>query len=332
MDVSEKWGDSVDAAVELALEDLNATPDEVDVEVLEQPSKGFLGLGAKLAFVRVTRKKSGNKENKEKEESEFSVSLTPKKKGAKKSIFELGNDLDEDEAESASAPKEKSVEDVIPFDELQPKKRTPHHREAPSYREVSHSYPAPERKQKRRSEKKDEKRVEKRDYDKIIESVEPIIQPVDPAALTDLTDSAAFDFLKNLIKAMGIDVTVTGATDGKSLYFHIAGKDSGTAIGKRGATLDAIQYLTSLVANKGGDEYVRVVVDAENYRAKREVALEKFALRLSDRVARTGRSVRLEPMNPYERKVIHSTLQKDPRVTTRSEGEDPYRRVVIEPK
>ncbi len=330
MDVSEKWGDSVDAAVELALQDLHATPDEVDVEILEQPSKGFLGLGAKLAFVRVTRKDSGNNEEKEESPLGSPIGLTPKKNGAQKSILELGRDLDEDESEDTH--KEKTVEDVIPFDELQPKKRKPHHREAPQYHAAEEQPSAPARRQKRRSDKKDEKRVEKRDYDKIIASVEPIIQPVDPATLTELTDSEAFDFLKNMIKAMDIDVSVTGATDGSSLYFHIAGKDSGTVIGKRGATLDAIQYLTSLVANKGGEEYVRVVVDAENYRAKREAALEKFALRLSDKVARTGRSVKLEPMNPYERKVIHSTLQKDSRVTTRSEGEDPYRRVVIEPK
>ncbi|MBQ4504896.1 MAG: KH domain-containing protein, partial [Firmicutes bacterium] len=100
---------------------------------------------------------------------------------------------------------------------------------------------------------------------------------------------------------------------------------------KRGQTLDAIQYLCSLVANKNSENYVRVVIDAENYRAKRERTLEQLANRLADKVRKTGRSVRLEPMNPYERKVIHATLQNRNGVTTRSEGEEPYRRVIIEP-
>ena len=131
---------------------------------------------------------------------------------------------------------------------------------------------------------------------------------------------------------MDIDVTAVGKTDGKDVYMFIDGKDSGTIIGKRGATLDAIQYLTSLVVNKAGGEYVRVVVDAENYRAKREKTLEKLAMRMADKVARSRRSFKLEPMNPYERKVIHATLQKDGRVVTRSEGQDPLRRVVIDVK
>ena len=131
---------------------------------------------------------------------------------------------------------------------------------------------------------------------------------------------------------MGLDLQVSGKTDGKDFYFYLDGKDSGTVIGKRGITLDAIQYLTSLVINRDGGEYVRVVVDAENYRAKRGKSLEKLALRLADKVVRSRRSFRLEPMNPYERKIIHATLQKDDRVTTRSEGLDPYRRVIIELK
>ncbi|MBQ3123142.1 MAG: KH domain-containing protein, partial [Firmicutes bacterium] len=117
------------------------------------------------------------------------------------------------------------------------------------------------------------------------------------------------------------------------IYIDIDGKDAGTIIGKRGQTLDAVQYLTSLVANKEeGKKYTRVVVDAENYRAKRERTLEQLAYRLADKVTRTRKSIKLEPMNPYERKVIHATLQSNPHVTTRSEGEEPYRRVIIELK
>ena len=135
-----------------------------------------------------------------------------------------------------------------------------------------------------------------------------------------------------MIKAMGLECDVTCKAGKETIYLNIQGKDSGTIIGKRGQTLDSIQYLVSLVVNKDQNKYTRVVVDAENYRAKRERTLEALAYRLASKVSRSKRPVKLEPMNPYERKVIHATLQNHPRVTTRSEGEDPYRRVIIELK
>ena len=128
---------------------------------------------------------------------------------------------------------------------------------------------------------------------------------------------------------MGLDLDITARKGEDMLFINVQGKDSGTIIGKRGQTLDAIQYLTSLVVNKDQDKYVRVVIDAENYRAKREKTLEALALRLANKVVKTRRSVKLEPMNHYERKVIHATLHDHPKVTTRSEGQDPYRRVII---
>ena len=131
---------------------------------------------------------------------------------------------------------------------------------------------------------------------------------------------------------MGLSLDITAKEGEETLYINIQGKDSGTIIGKRGQTLDAIQYLTSLVVNKDREKYMRVVIDAENYRAKREKTLEALAQRLASKVVKTRRSVKLEPMNPYERKVIHSTLQSNPKVVTRSEGQDPYRRVIIELK
>ena len=107
------------------------------------------------------------------------------------------------------------------------------------------------------------------------------------------------------------------------------GKDSGTVIGKRGQTLDSLQYLVSLVVNKGQDEYIRVKVDTENYRKRRQDTLENLAKNIAFKVKRTKRTVSLEPMNPYERRIIHSALQNDKFVTTHSEGEEPYRHVVV---
>ena len=131
---------------------------------------------------------------------------------------------------------------------------------------------------------------------------------------------------------MGLDLKMTARADETHVHIDISGDDSRTIIGKRGQTLDAIQYLTSLVVNKGHKDYVKVVIDAEHYRSRREKTLEQLAERLARKAVHTGRSIRLEPMNPYERKVIHATLQHDPKVTTRSEGQDPFRRVVIELK
>ena len=129
---------------------------------------------------------------------------------------------------------------------------------------------------------------------------------------------------------MGIDLDFE-VKEGKDLiYVNVTGADTGTIIGKRGQTLDAVQYLASLVVNKENGGYTRVVMDAENYRAKREQTLVSLANRLAGKVERSERKITLEPMNPYERKVIHSTLQNHPSVTTRSEGKDPYRRVIIE--
>ena len=107
------------------------------------------------------------------------------------------------------------------------------------------------------------------------------------------------------------------------------GDTLGILIGRRGETLDAIQYLTSLQVNRGNDEYVRVVLDTENYRAKREDSLRRLAVRMANRAQKTGRRVVMEPMNPYERRVMHTALQDHPTVTTHSEGEEPNRRVVI---
>ena len=251
MDFSEKWGTDIDTAVELALADLKLTIDEVDVTVLEEPSRGFFGIGSKLALVRVEKKKTQEVKEPEKKE--------------KKTV---------EKAEKAQT-------------------------------------------QKTATPKKEEIKKE-------IEVKEENLVPCE--------DHEALRFLKEVIKEMGLDLDITAKKGENSLYLDIQGKDSGTIIGKRGQTLDAIQYLTSLVANKESEVYTRVVVDAENYRAKREKTLEALANRLANKVVNTKRSVKLEPMNPYERKVIHAALHDHPKVVTRSEGQDPYRRVVIELK
>ncbi len=204
MDYSEKWGKTVEEAVELAVEDLNVSKTEIDIEVLEEPSKGFLGIGSKLAKVRVTFKEK------------------------------------------------------------------------------------PE---------------------KIAES-----------------------FLEDIFKKMNINVKLKAIYNENNIEINVEGKDAGIIIGKRGHTLDSLQYLTSLVVNRNREKYVRIIINAENYRQKREKTLIDLANRLGSKVKSTGNSIRLEPMNPYERRIIHAALQDNSRISTRSEGEDPFRHVIIESK
>ena len=144
-------------------------------------------------------------------------------------------------------------------------------------------------------------------------------------------EDKAKEFLKDVLSAMNIEAVVeaTYSEVENTLEVVLNGEDMGVLIGKRGQTLDSLQYLVSLVVNKGTSEYIRVKVDTENYRERRKLTLENLAKNIAFKVKRTKRSVTLEPMNPYERRIIHSALQNDRYVTTHSEGEEPYRKVVV---
>lgn len=141
-------------------------------------------------------------------------------------------------------------------------------------------------------------------------------------------------FLTDVFAAMGIGVEIAATYNDslRTLEVDLSGDEMGVLIGKRGQTLDSLQYLISLVVNKGTNEYIRVKVDTENYRQRRKETLENLAKNIAYKVKRTRRPVSLEPMNPYERRIIHSALQNDKYVTTHSEGDEPFRRVVITPK
>lgn len=138
-------------------------------------------------------------------------------------------------------------------------------------------------------------------------------------------------FLQGMLDRMGLECTVEREFEGENLKLNINGEELGLVIGRRGQTLDSLQYLVSLVVNKEGD-WLRVVLDAEGYRARREETLRELAARLAKRVKRTGRRAALDPMNAGERRIIHLALQNDEGVHTHSEGEDPYRRVIITPR
>ena len=145
------------------------------------------------------------------------------------------------------------------------------------------------------------------------------------------TAERAEQFLADVFDAMDLKVNITTEENKEehTMDIDLSGDDMGVLIGKRGQTLDSLQYLVSLVINKGEEEYIRVKVDTENYRQRRKDTLENLAKNISFKVRRTGRPVTLEPMNPYERRVIHSALQNDRYVETHSEGEEPFRKVVV---
>ena len=138
-------------------------------------------------------------------------------------------------------------------------------------------------------------------------------------------------FLNDVFEAMKLEVVVTVKYDeiDRAMDIDLSGDEMGVLIGKRGQTLDSLQYLVSLVVNKDAENYIRVKVDTENYRQRRKDTLENLAKNISYKVKRTKRAVSLEPMNPYERRIIHSALQNDRYVSTHSEGEEPFRRVVV---
>lgn len=149
-------------------------------------------------------------------------------------------------------------------------------------------------------------------------------------AKSSVADKAK-DFLKEVFDAMNMVVVVDVKYDeeNRNVDIDLSGDEMGVLIGKRGQTLDSLQYLVSLVVNKDVEEYIRVKVDTENYRKRRKETLESLAKNIAYKVKRTKRPVSLEPMNPYERRIIHSALQNDKYVTTHSEGEEPFRRVVV---
>jgi len=142
-------------------------------------------------------------------------------------------------------------------------------------------------------------------------------------------EKVAKDFLREMFIAMGIIVNIETELKEKQLLINLSGDDMGILIGKRGQTLDSIQYLVNLVVNKGNAPYLSITIDTENYRQRRKDTLESLAYNLAKKVKQTGKKVVLEPMNPYERRIIHSSLQNNKYVTTYSEGEEPYRNVVI---
>ena len=294
----EKTGKSVDEAVAAALAELNVTADKAVVEVLEEAKKGFLGFGRKDARVRVSVKPAEAATAAEKTVSEAAAdAVAAVKVAATVAAGALAKKADAVKADAAVAAEDFKKKAADAKDDA-----------------VDDAIAALNA---LKSERRERQNREPRKYN-----------------VSDEAVAAAKEFLQKIFNAMHIEVAMEkfiNKNDG-SVTFRLHGDDMGILIGKHGQTLDSLQYLTNLVANKNSNERVRVIIDVEDYRDRRIETLNRLAARLADKVKRTGERVALEPMNPHERKIIHMALQGDRRVTTLSEGDEPYRHVVIELK
>ena len=317
MSTYESTGKSVEEAISEGLKRLGLSIGEVQVDILEEGSKGLFGLfGSKTARVRLTVKEE------ERRETVFADSLSSYDAGLR-----APNKADKP-AEPAKtvtqAPKEVSR---APKAERAPKPDKPQKSARPRTDSAELAPKAERGPKKERSEKP--ARAPK------AEKPLPSRMPSEPAVPAEQRDPQSDEgkvqaFLQELTRLMGLEISVHVHTDEEgNIRVSMQGDTLGILIGRRGETLDALQYLTSLHINRGRQEYTRVTLDSEGYRAKREDALVRLANRMANRAQRTGRKVSLEPMNPYERRILHSALQGHEGISTHSEGEEPNRHVVI---
>ena len=293
---------TLDDAITEASIQLGVASDQMEYDVIEKGSAGFLGIGSRQAVIRARIKKTVTEEIKAEE-------IKPQE--IKK---EFKKDFRKDRKEFVG------------------------HKERKEYKEHK------EHKEYKKDSKKDFKKEPKKEFVKenktetasAVTAAAPVYEEkkeLHVAVVTEATQKICEKFLQEVLQAMGMgEVTIVSSIDEEgALAIEMSGDNMGILIGKRGQTLDSLQYLTNRVANKSQDGYVRVKLDTEDYRKRRKQTLENLAKNIAYKVKRSRKPISLEPMNPYERRIIHSALQADDRVSTHSEGEEPYRRVVVTP-
>ena len=344
----EATGKTYEEALENGLAALGATISDVDITLLEEGSKGLFG--SRPYKVRLTLKTV---------EDDPLADLFRKeepKKAPKQEKKAEPKPAKKPEAPKAEEKKEDKAERPAPVQ----RKAKPAKVEAPAEEVVEEAEEAAEETEstesktvvkKSRSRNRNRRRGGKKNHTEAAETTEvaeeaparelppkevkPIVKPVVTMIPDDQVDpesaaGKAKAFLAELTAMMGVNVEIAVGNDEEgNVFVQMTGDTLGILIGRRGETLDAIQYLTSLKVNRGQEGYTRVTIDTENYRAKREDTLIRLANRMANRAVKTGRKVSMEPMNPYERRIIHSALQANQAVDTHSEGEEPNRHVVI---
>ena len=291
-------------AITKACIELGVSSDQLEIQVISEGSNGFFGIGSKPAVIKV-RKIEPVSEEEEMKEIVETVKLDSFKEEAP---------VQEEKKTEAIKPVKKEIKEPKAVSE---KPRQPK--------------PVKERAAKEKQPREFREPKEKQVREKTTKPVKPVEILTDPEEIKEVENRAKV-FLRDVFASMNLgEVEITSeynTTDG-SLEVDFEGEDMGILIGKRGQTLDSLQYLTSLVVNKGKSNYIRVKLDTEDYRKRRKETLENLARGIAYKVRKTRKPVILEPMNPYERRIIHSALQGNKFVETVSEGEAPYRHVVV---
>lgn len=337
-----------DEAITKALIQLGITSDRLDYTVLVEGKSGLFGIGAKPWIIEASVKEASQKSDLERLEKEIHNITSGKAAEKKPAPAAPKKPLTE---KPAAAPAEKKAENAADQkgESLKSENRADTDRAArPERRERGERRPRRDRNDRnergnrgeRRNDRVSGKRYPRGGYEvkdmSILNTPEPEhkvheIKPVSPEEAA-AAQKQAEEFITALMKGMNMDVNISASFDhaNNELLLNMEGPDMGILIGKRGQTLDSLQYLTSLVINKEHKEdYIRVKLDTEDYRSRREATLRNLARNIAYKVRRSRKPVALEPMNPYERRIIHSALQNDRYVTTRSEGEEPFRHVII---
>lgn len=287
---------TLDDAITEASIQLGVASDQMEYDVIEKGSAGFLGIGSRQAVIRARIKKTVTEEIKAEE-------IKPEE--IKK---EFKKDFRKDRKEFVG------------------------HKERKEHKE----YKKDSKKDFKKEPKKEFVKENKTETVSAVTAAAPVYEEkkeLHVAVVTEATQKICEKFLQEVLQAMGMgEVTIVSSIDEEgALAIEMSGDNMGILIGKRGQTLDSLHYLTNRVANKSQDGYVRVKLDTEDYRKRRKQTLENLAKNIAYKVKRSRKPISLEPMNPYERRIIHSALQADDRVSTHSEGEEPYRRVVVTP-
>lgn len=294
-------------AITKACIELGVSSDQLEIQVISEGSNGFFGIGSKPAVIKVPKIEPVSEEEEMKEIVET----------VKLDSFKEEAPVQEEKKTEAIKPVKKEIKEPKAVSE---KPRQPK--------------PVKERAAKEKQPREFREPKEKQVREKTTKPVKPVEILTDPEEIKEVENRAKV-FLRDVFASMNLgEVEITSeynTTDG-SLEVDFEGEDMGILIGKRGQTLDSLQYLTSLVVNKGKSNYIRVKLDTEDYRKRRKETLENLARGIAYKVRKTRKPVILEPMNPYERRIIHSALQGNKFVETVSEGEEPYRHVVVKLK
>ena len=324
----ETTGENRDAAIAAALAQLGMDRDDVSVEVLDNGKKGFLGIGATPARVRVTYEVPDEPVKAEPVHTPVEK-IEKAEKPAKPRHADKPTAPKAEKAPKADKPKPQKLSITDEDDTPRLVKAAPADF-VPEKLEVERP-PRRERPRRERGGRRDRRPREERPITPSVPKERELI-PVSEACMRQ-AEKLATDFITGLLEKMGVEgqVTTLPQVECDQLRLEISGPDMGPIIGRRGDTLDAIQYLGSLILNNALDEHVRLSVNTENYREKRAESLERLARKMAMKVVKSHRSMTLEPMNPYERRIIHAALQDFNGVTTYSTGTEPGRRVVIAP-